>query len=176
MALVFSASAFAGPSRRATIRASQELSHVAYQLAEFSHDYGYRFTSREIEQIAGLADDVEIAARRNDLARAEYAVNDIVDHVIHMRQYVNNIPHYGNRLYIKKEIRKAVNRLGQEVFQQNWVTVRLYTAAPGGPSEEQVADELVKGRASGGTSFNDGEDDTGPDTDEPTGPGGGFDS
>lgn len=151
----------AAPSRRATIRAAQELSSDAYEMSSYARMRGYTNTAQHLRLIARAADRVEQAARRNDFLGAQHAMNAIEDTYINMRQFVNNILFLVDRIRIKRVMRAGINDLGFVLFESGWVAVKSVTSGNGGVvvSEEQQLDSRHYGVIDENGGFSDDSDE-----------------
>jgi hypothetical protein len=96
----------------------------------------YRNTHRHLIEIADLASEVEVAARRGSISRAKREIDRIVSLAIHLRVHIRDIPDSSFRRALKRELADTINALGSEVFEGDWIRVSRTVAANSPPVDD----------------------------------------
>jgi hypothetical protein len=118
----------ARPSARRTVRLADDLRTTAEDWARDARRERYRNTHRHLIEIADLASEVEVAARGGSISRAKREIDRIVSLAIHLRVHIRDIPDSSFRRALKRELANAINALGSEVFESDWIRVRTVAA------------------------------------------------
>jgi len=115
--------ASAAPSAVRTVQYANELSQVTHDLSIMAGRYGYPNSKQILRRIRFLSDEIEIAARTNDLPRAEKSMRNAIFLVIDLRSRLRYAPYPHAVRIIKRSLMPALNDLGQELFEAAFIPV-----------------------------------------------------